>query len=261
MKTLSHRISLLGAAALLVGCAAAPPGPRGPLMGPGADLALDYSYAYGPGEATLDDGSWARGGADYYWSPVAIFPRRFEARISPVDWVDLGGQIGWIGGGADARIGLPAVDGRWLAFNIAAGFETGEAGPFKETKPLRSKWLRLEAYPLLPFKRQHVRLVFAAGIDFGLFHHELPDPRPEIGFNDGWGPADVQTIRRETRLETSVGMFYAPVRFATVLLTISPYFVLDAGSPERNCDACTIAGYRQDWGIVIVSRLALRRAF
>jgi len=230
-------------------------------MGRGAEVALDYSHAYGAGAATLDDGSSTKGSADYYWSPVTIFPRRFEARVSPVDWVDLGGQIGWIGGGADARIGIPAIDGRRLALNLAAGFETGDAGPFKETKPTSAKWLRLEAYPLLPFKRQHVRLVFAAGVDFGMFFHALRDPRPQVGFDDTWGPADVQTIRRETRLETSFGLFYAPIRFATVLLTVSPYLVLDAGSPERNCDACTIAGYRQEWGVVIVSRLALRHGF
>ena len=216
MTALRKLPAILALALAASACAAAPPGPRGPLMGPGIELATDWSYAYGPGEATLDDGT----------------SRRLEGRLSPLKWVDVGGQIGWIGGGADARIGLPAVDGRWLAFDLAAGFETGEAGFFKETKPTRATWLRLAAYPL------------------------LPSPR-----DDGLAPSHVQTIRRETRLETSIGVFYAPARFATVQLTVNPYFVLDAGSPERACDACAIAGYRQQWGIVAVTRLALRRGF
>jgi hypothetical protein len=261
MTALRKLPAILALALAASACAAAPPGPRGPLMGPGIELATDWSYAYGPGEATLDDGTSTRGGADYYWSDVAVFPRRLEGRLSPLKWVDVGGQIGWIGGGADARIGLPAIDGRWLAFDFAAGFETGEAGFFKETKPTRAKWLRLETYPLLPIPRQQVRLILAVGVDFGMFHHELADPRPEVEFNDGLAPSHVQTIRRETRLETSIGVFYAPARFATVQLTVNPYFVLDAGSPERACDACAIAGYRQQWGIVVVTRLALRRGF
>jgi hypothetical protein len=253
-------MSILVTVLAVEGCASAPPGPRGPLMGPGIEVATDWSYAYGPGEATVADGSTSKGGADYYWSSFAIFPRRLEARLSPIKWVDIGGQIGWLGGGADIRVGLPALEGTPVAFNLAAGFETGEAGFFKETKPLRSRWLRLEAYPLVPLPGRKNRLVLAAGVNFGQFHHELPDPRPQVGFSDAWGPSDVQTIRSETRVETSIGLFL-PARFASALITVSPYYVIDAGTPRMDCDACTIAVYKQSWGVVLVSRFALRLGF
>src|SRR5262245_42333594 len=155
---------ILGLAFAAASCAAAPPGPRGPLMGPGVEAALDYAFAYGPGEATLADGTSASGGADYYWSPIAIFPRRLEGRLSPLKWFDIGGQIGAIGGGADVRVGLPAADDIPVALNLTAGFETGEAGFMKETKALRAKWIRLEAYPRVPLSTPGARLVLAAGL-------------------------------------------------------------------------------------------------
>jgi hypothetical protein len=107
---------IIGLVFIAMSCAAAPPGPRGPLMGPGAEIALDYSYAYGQGAAVLEDGSRTSGRADYYWTELAVIPRRLEARVSPVAWMDVGGQIGWVDGGADLRIGLPARPGDSRAF-------------------------------------------------------------------------------------------------------------------------------------------------
>jgi hypothetical protein len=229
-------------------------------MGPGAEIALDYSYAYGQGAAVLDDGSRTAGRADYYWSQLAVIPRRLEARISPVAWMDVGGQIGWVDGGANVRIGLPARPGDSRAFQLAAGFDTDEAGLYKDWKAAGSKWVRLEAYPLLPLPGGKTRLVLAGGIDFGLFHHELDDPRPPEHVSDvGLNLTTIRIIRRETRLETSVGLFI-PGRFVSALITVSPYFVVDADNPDKN-ELYPIASYRQSWGIAFVSRLALRHAF
>jgi hypothetical protein len=41
---------------------------------------------------------------------------------------------------------------------------------------------------------------------------------------------------------------------------VSPYFVIDADNPDSN-ELYPIASYRQSWGIVLLSRLALRHAF
>jgi hypothetical protein len=182
--------------------------------------------------------------------------------VSPLPWVDVGGQVGWISGGADIRVGRPAASDRTWAFNLAAGFDTGEAGPYQPTKPTRARWLRAEAYPLLPWFDRHLRLVLAAGVDVGQFHHELPDPRPQTGFNDWIGPDDVETIRRETRLETSVGIFAYDGHLSSALLSLSPYFVLNSGAPPSDCDGCQrFTSYHQEWGFVLVVRGTLRHGF
>ena len=191
----------------------------------------DYAYAYGRGEATLTDGSWTRGSSDMFQRGVpAIVPRRLEARLSPLPWMDVGGQIGWIGGGAELRLGLPATPERLLAFNLATGFESGKAGPFWGTKKARLHWVRAEAYPAIPRLRGQMRLIFAAGLGWGDYYHELDDPHPDELVGDGLAPSIV-VVRRETRLETAVGAFgYVGTR-AVALFTINPYVVLDSGAP------------------------------
>ncbi|MBC8131855.1 MAG: hypothetical protein H7X95_02660 [Deltaproteobacteria bacterium] len=246
-----------------VGCAAAPAGPRGPLLGPGIEAATDWSYARAAAAATLSDGLSTKGGADNYWGDLTILPRRLEGRLSPLPWFDIGGQIGWLGGGADARIGIPALPGRFLAVNLAAGIDTGDIGPTHGTKPTRSRWVRLETYPALPFLDFNFRLVVAAGIHAGRFFHQLPDPRPQASFNDGFAPGAINIIRNETRLETSVGAFLFPRPEASFLFTISPYFVLDADAPGPGCVDCSapVVDYRQSWGLVVVTRYAFRHGF
>jgi hypothetical protein len=255
-------IAVAGLVLLLAGCASAPPGPRGPLLGPGIEVATDYSYAYGAGSVELPDGTRSSGSADNYWSALTILPRRLEGRLSPVKWLDIGGQLGWLDSGADLRVGVPAAPERSWAFDLAAGFDTGRGGLFEDTKPTRSRWLRLEAYPSLPNPQLHTRLVLAAGADFGTFLHQLGDPRPQTTFSDGWGPAAIQVVRTETRLEGSVGVFVYPGVVGSFMLTINPYVTVDSGAPETSCHACQpIASYAEDWGIVLVMRLALRVGF
>jgi hypothetical protein len=241
----------------VLGCAAAPAGPRGPLLGRGVDLALDYSYAYGAGSATLADGTPTSGGADVLGPDIPILPRRLELRASPLPWADVGGQIGWLGGGFDARVGLPAAADRKLALNLAVGYETGDVGPFKDAKPSRSRWLRLEAYPMIPNADKAVRLVLAVGVNTGTFYHELSDPRPDDPACDTYCPDVVGFTRRETRLETSAGVFLQG-RPASFVFTASPYFVLDAGAPQgRTAGEEVPASHRQAWGIVFVGRWSI----
>lgn len=255
-------LAILGAA--LTGCASAPPGPRGPLLGPGIEGAIDWSYANGPAEAVLPDGTIAKANADNFWSSATIFPRRLEARISPLPWVDVGGQIGWLDGGLELRVGLPALGGRFLPVNLAAGFDTGRVSPFKDMdRSLGSRWLRAEAYPLLTSGRQSLRLVLAAGLDVGRFFHEFDDPRPTTQFYDNFGAPVVDLRRRETRIETSIGVFYQPAGFTSVMFTVSPYFVVDASDLRGDCASCqaNVTSYREDWGLVFVSRFAFRHGF
>jgi len=245
----------------LTGCASAPPGPRGPLLGPGIEAATDFSYAYGSGSVELPDGTRITGPGDNYWSGLTIFPRRLEGRLSPLKWFDIGGQVGWLDAGADIRVGRPAALGTNWPFNLAAGFTTGKGGPFEDTKPTRARWLRLEAYPALPSPDIHARLVLAGGVDFGVFLHEIGDPRPQTMFSDGWGPIAINVVRPETRIESSVGIFI-PAPIASFMFTVSPYVTVAAGAPEINCHACQpVVSYREEWGLVFVSRFALRTSF
>jgi hypothetical protein len=262
MKTLSMRLIFACFVAQLGACASAPPGPRGPLLGPGLELATDYSYAYGFGSVELPDGTRSSGGADNYWSPLTIFPRRLEGRLSPIKWFDIGGQLGWLDSGADIRVGTPAAPDKAWSFNLAAGFDTGRKGLYDDTKTTRSRWLRLEAYPRLPHGDPHARLVLAAGVDFGVFLHQLDDPRPLTTFNDSPTPIAIEVVRPETRIESSIGIFVYPGEVGSILFTISPYFTAASGAPEMNCHSCQpIASYSEDWGIVAVLRLALRKSF
>jgi hypothetical protein len=239
-------------------------------MGPGLEGAVDWSFAYGRASATLTDGNTTAGGADNYWGNLTMFPRRLEARLSPIKWMDLGGQLGWLDGGADVRVGLPALEGSPLALDLSAGFIAGGAGLFQDTKAQSSRWLRLEAYPRLRGPAPDIFLVLALGLNAGDFYHQVPDPRPDTDPGDAnWGGGSIGFYRHETRLETSAGMFltgHTGGRFAgSVLVTVSPYFVLDAGPPVAS-PACTdcptdIASYRHSWGVVVVSRFAFHLAF
>jgi hypothetical protein len=251
-----------------LGCAAAPAGPRGPLRGPGVELAMDFANAPGTATATLADGTVARGNGDNFPTWLTFPPRRLEGRLSPVEWADVGGRIGWLEGEVDARVGLPAREDSVWAFNLAAGLSSGAPGMFVDAKGTRTRWVRLEAYPALSTKAgSTLRLVLAAGVDAGLFFHGVDDPRPSTSIGDGPPSFDpgLPLLRRETRLETSLGLVLHDRGSGSVLFTVSPYFVLDAGAPQSTCPptSCTfeVVRYQQDWGLVLVMRLALRRAF
>jgi len=236
-------------------------------MGPGVEIATDLSYAYGRGDLTTPEGTKANGSADDLGTPVTFFPRRLEGRVSPVEWMDVGGQVGWLDGGVDLRLGLPGDPSRLIAFNLAAGYDWGSGGLIPDTSLARSKWIRLEAYPSLDRLNGRARLVLAAGLDSGTFYHEVADPNPPDSPEGDYRQPAFSLIRHETRLETSVGVFGTTGGGkgggGSFLFSVSPYFVLDAGPPEATCAGCTAeaSAYRQGWGIVAVARYALRYGF
>jgi hypothetical protein len=233
-------------------------------MGPGVEIATDLSYAYGQGDVTTPDGTRASGSADDLGSPLTIVPRRLEGRVSPIKWMDVGGQVGWLDGGVDLRLGLPAEPGRLIAFNLAAGYDWGSGGVVPDTNLARSRWVRLEAYPALDPLVGRVRLVLAAGLDSGTFYHEVAYPLPPDAPEGNYRQPAYSLIRHETRLETSAGIFAATgtgkSAIASFLFSVSPYFVLDSGAPQATCASCAnqASAYREGWGMVFVSRFAFR---
>lgn len=244
---------------LAAGCAAAPPGPRGPLSESGAQFAVDWSVAVGSAKYREAGRAPSDGTADYYGLNFPIPPRRLEARLAPVSWADLGGDLGWIDGGVDVRFGLPSAPGRFWAANLALGLRSGRAGPIHETRGTHSYWARLEAYPLLHESHgsrgaiDSHRGVLSLGLDSGVFLHQIELPPKSTDSSDDeffdFGP-DTQTIlRRELRLEAALGYCVKPSNGAGVLLGLEPYWVLrgddGSGGPAGS-------DYRQSWGVVLV---------
>jgi hypothetical protein len=223
-------------ACVTASCAAAPPGPRGPLSEAGAQFAVDWSVAAGSVRYRDPRGTSTTGTGDYYGLNFPIPPRRLEARLAPVSWADIGGDLGWIDGGVDVRFGVPSAAGRFWAANLALGLRSGKPGPFHTTKGTYSYWGRLEAYPLLHESRDASgvidshRGVIALGLDSGVFFHQLALPPTDTDFYVG--PDDQPIRRRELRLETAIGYCVRPRSGAGVLLGLEPYWVLrgDDGS-------------------------------
>jgi len=241
------------------GCATGLPGPRGPLRGPGVQVAGDYQFAFSHARATLPDGGEAAGNSDYFWSPVAIFPRRFELRGAILPWFDVGGDIGWLDGGLDARVGLPAAPGVRWALQLAGGVRSGAPGFFEDTKSTNARWLRLEVYPLIRERRMgdgsvtQIRAVLGFGVSDGRFGHQLSDPRPDPNADtDSIGPHAIWVEREETHLDFALGADFFGHPAAGTLL-VQGYAVLDSSCAD--CD--DVASYSQGWGASLVLRGAV----
>jgi hypothetical protein len=234
------------------GCAAAPPGPRGPLSEAGVQFAVDWSVAAGKAQLARPGGRLNKGTADYYGVNFPIPPRRLEGRLAPVSWADLGADIGWLDGGVDVRFGVPAAAGRFFAGNLALGMRSGRPGPFHRTKDTHSFWGRLEAYPLLGESSQSShRGVVALGLNGGVFYHQMSeapaddnDDEGGFGFDDG-----TPIFRRELRLEAALGYFVKPPTAAAVLLAVEPYWVVRGNDGSGGPPGTT---FHQAWGVVFV---------
>lgn len=243
----------------LAGCVAAPPGPRGPLLGNGTQFAGDLSLAFSSARAEHADGTSVTGTSDHFWSPLSIFPRRLELRMSPVSFLDFGADLGWLDGGADLRVGRWAKPNRAWAAQVALGVRTGSVGPFKDTKTTESAWARLEAYPLV--HGTNGRLLLSLGANVGRFYHQI-EYQSSSDDGDSYGPSAVQVVRREFRIESSIGYHVQDARRASILAAIEPYFVADAGAARASaCAGCESVGYEQWFGVVLVLRGALHVPF
>jgi hypothetical protein len=242
------------------GCVAAPPGPRGPLRGePGAEVAIDYSFAVSSAEAELEGPPGAEpspirvsGSSDHYWAPYTVFPPRAELRLAALPWFDVGGHLGWLDGGVEIRVGLPAAASRLWAVNLAGGIRSGELGPFEDTKEQRAAFARLEAYPLV--YRESGRLVLALGLDAGTFYHQI-NYVDERDHGDGLGFTAVEALRDELRLEGAVGYHWLHPH-ASILAAVEPYVILDSGEARAPCSGCEDPRLRQSFGVVVLARFA-----
>ncbi len=243
-----------GRAHQLRGCAA---GARGPLRGPGVQLAGDYQVAFSRAEATLPGGEVTSGTSDHYWSPYAVAQRRLELRASILPWFDVGTDIGWLDGGVDGRVGLPAAPGVEWAMQVAGGWRSGAQGPIEHTKSTNARWLRLEAYPLLRERISNdgslyqMRGILGLGVSDGRFIHQLPDPRISLHEgSDGFSPDVIRVEREETRVDVALGADFFGAPAAAVTIFAQGYAVLNSSCVD--CD--DVARYSQGWGASLVLR-------
>jgi hypothetical protein len=222
----------------------------------GAQVAIDWSVGYN--QATLDAAGTrpqVNASSDRFYSNFAIFPRRLELRVAPVSFIDVGADLGWIDGGVDVRLGMPAAPSRVFAGNVAFGLRSGEPTPIRSTRGMHSLWGRLEAYPLLHQERHPRgftmgRAVLSLGLDAGLFYHAVTEPDAQTEY-DGppVGGNDIDLPRRELRIEAALGYHVASAERTSVLIAFEPYWVTSHDDSQPD--------YHQSWGIVLVLRLAL----
>jgi hypothetical protein len=224
----------------------------------GAQVAIDWSAAYN--QAALDPAGTrpqVNESSDRFYSSFTIFPRRLELRVAPVSFIDVGADLGWLDGGVDVRVGVPAAAGRVLAGNLALGFRSGEPIPIDSTRGMHSLWARLEAYPLLHEERHPRgvtmgRAVLALGVDAGLFYHAVTKPYDSTDAQfDGppLGRDDIDLPRRELRIEAALGYHVASAERTSALIAFEPYWVVSHDDSQPD--------YHQSWGTVLVLRLAL----
>lgn len=228
-------------------------------MGPGLKMATDWSVALSHATLERSSGADVTGSSDHYWVNLPLPPRRIELRVSPVSWADIGADVGWLDGGVDVRVGVPAQRGEFWAGNLALGARSGQAGPFKDTKRQYSYWARTEVYPLLNESggalQKSRRAVFSLGIDVGAFYHQLglpPDALEED--EDGFGIHAAQLIRDEMRIEAAAGIVLLNKQ-ASVLIALEPYLAFDLETDSGSCSLCP--RYQQSTGIVLVMDVAL----
>lgn len=246
----------LAGGVLALSCAAAPKGPRGPLQGPGAKLAIDWSVAASYATLEREGQSDLSGSSDHYWTNVPLPPRRLELRLAPFSWMDVGAEIGWLDGSVDVRFGVPAEPGQWFSGAWGFGARSGQVGPFKDTKRTNGMWARSELYPLL-FMRgrgrqtsQH-RLALALGVDAGTFYHQLARPIDKDDINEGLGFTATQLLRDELRIESAVG-YVVVTRNSSVFAALEPYLAFELEDRPS---------YQQWWGVVLVVTVAARLPF
>jgi hypothetical protein len=226
-------------------------------------MATDWSIALSHARLEREGGSDLEGTSDHYWSNLALPPRRIELRVSPVSFADVGADIGWLDGGLDLRIGVPARRGELWAGNLAFGVRSGEAGPFKDTKRTYSYWARTELYPLLNESggalQKSRRAVLSLGLNVGAFYHQLDRPASASEEDeDGLGFHAVQLIRDELRVEAAAGVVLLNER-ASVLIALEPYLAFDLETDSDSCGVC--ARYHQRTGIALVFDVALFVSF
>jgi len=227
-------------------------------MGPGLKMATDWSLALSYATLERPGESDVTGSSDHYLLNLPVLPRRIEMRLSPVSWLDVGTEVGWLDGGLDVRVGFPAERGEFWAGNLAVGARTGQAGPFKDTKRQYSYWARTEVYPLLDESggalQKSRRALLSLGVDVGAFYHQLELPEDPNYGEDGFGFNPAQLIRDEMRVEAAAGIVFLNRR-ASVLVALEPYLAFDLETDAGSCELCP--RYRQSAGVVLVLDVAL----
>lgn len=251
----------IGAVSYLVlhtGCVVAPGIPGGPLQGTGVQGTVSAGFGIAPGKVTQTaaDGSEDTGSDPATNAVNGPLVSRVGGRVGLIDWVDVGGDVGWTDGGYELRAGVP--EWTWVVpFALSFAQRSGQAGLANDYHRLHDTRWRLELYPRVYVQGTlRVHLVAALGTSAGLRYHGLPYsydfPMEDITPNEG--PA-VNTgnpvFRKERRFEAALGAELRRRRLIASLV-ILPYWVQSSGEAEYEaCLGCTSFTLEQNSGVAV----------
>jgi hypothetical protein len=255
-------LALTFVALLAEGCVSASGIPGGPLPKGGGfaiNTAIAAPVAVGRADAISwngrDRGTYSDATADHSLFPMFA---RAGARLAPASYFDVAADIGWVEAGAEVRVGLPEGT-RPFPVALAGGYRAGWEPLFTNRFSPTFGYGRLEAYPLFWSGTEGRRLsaVLTAGISHGDRYHSVTLPRSQFNENgDNIGNPEVEVLRRETRLEATLGVDAHPYRGLLLGFYFMPYRVINESSTLlqvyfEGAQGSTLTRYQQDFGLLL----------
>ena len=253
---------LIACWAFCTGCALMPGVPAGPIAATGVRAGGGYGFAYAPATVrAAEPGGASRtlqgNSAMFAGRYPSILPLRLGVRFAPSRWLDLGVDYGLRESGIQVRAGELDAS-RALPWGFELEWRTGLTSLDDQALAYQRNIVRLraEAYPALPFGRSESGAaygfgVLALGVSTGT---QLSTVNSVPGAYDETipvlGQASFDALRRETRLESALGLQWLSQPHAYTLVFL-PWWKLQQGDQrELTCSGCTldVSSIETSWG-------------
>lgn len=185
---------------------------------------------------------------------------RAGVRIAPTSYFDLATDIGLNELGVEARAGLPERSYPF-PFAITGGYRRGWE-PYMTSKfTPEFAYGRLEVYPLFwSDAERDIYGVFTGGASYGNRFHSLSLPdnfHVQHDMSIEIGAPQLQVLRRETRLEATLGVQARPIRSLPLGFYFMPYVVANRDprvlqTGLDGADSSTqLVRYQQNFGFIV----------
>jgi hypothetical protein len=169
--------------------------------------------------------------------------------------LEAGLDLGWVDSGVNLRAARP-VAGESLPAAVSTGVRSGRVSYFG--KRTYDGHVTLVLFPDVSRAQDgSLRMILSLGAAVGTFAHELVLPESYQSASDApTGPPVASVLRREVRLETSIGLHWRGAR-GGVSLAISPWILLHAADPTSiSCEECgrnpVVMNFAQTWGVALI---------
>jgi hypothetical protein len=194
--------------------------------------------------------------ADHFPIPMI---HRIGARFAPTSYFDFAADVALNEAGIEARIGLPERTDPF-PFAVTGGYRRGWEPYMRTQYDPEFVYGRIEVYPLLASNADRdLYGVLTGGLSYGNRFHsvtlpsqfENPDSMIHIG------SPQLEILRRETRVEATIGLTSHPVRSLPLGLFFMPYVVANRNPQilqlggEGAGYGHQFVGYQQDFGFVV----------